>query len=39
MLLDNCIAFFLNHRNKLLFLVTTMLVLAIGDGPPEKFFG
>ncbi len=35
MLIDKFINFTLNHRNKLLFLATAMLVLVMGDGPPS----
>ncbi len=39
MLIDKFINFTLNHRNKLLFLATAMLALAMGDGPPHEVTG
>ncbi len=36
MFIDKLINFTFNHKNKLLFLVTAVLTIVMGDGPPEK---
>lgn len=35
MLIDQCINFTLNYRKQLLFLVTAVLVISLGDAPPN----